>query len=137
MGDQYSDGEFVFTFEGLAAVPLDPVGDYTEGECYFVLGSAEALSRFEIYRPSVDPIFAGVADNDQDNEFFNCDVDPVTAIGYTQAVDTSIETGDTAMVWLDAIYVTPERAGTLDGFRIFDSDDLTFAADVTQDLTGG
>ncbi len=37
-------------------------------------------------RPSVDPIFAGVADDEQDNEFFNCDVAPVTAIGYTQAV---------------------------------------------------
>ncbi len=52
-------------------------------------------------------------------------------------MDTNVEPGDTAMVWLDAIYVAPERAGTLDGFRIFDSDDLTFAADVTQDLTGG
>jgi hypothetical protein len=139
VGDQYNDGEFIFTYEGLATVPLDPLGNYTDGECYFVLGSIEALpAEFSRdFSPAVDPIFAGVADQEQNDEFFNCDVGPVTAIGYTQSPVTTVAPGDTATVWLDAIYVSPERAGTLDGFRLFGADELSFVADVTQDLTGG
>lgn len=138
-GDQYNDGEFIFTYQGLAAVPLDPLGNYTDGECYFVLGSVEALPAdfSRTFGAAVDPIFAGVVDQEQNDEFFNCAVGPVTALGYTQSPVTTVASGETATVWLDAIYVSPARAGTLEGFRLFGSDELNFVADVTQDLTSG
>lgn len=143
VGDTYSDTEMLFTYEGLAAVPFDDQGEYAEGECYLVLGSVEVLPDVPrladggtiAFRPSFDPIFDGTPDEEQSNEFFNCDVDPAQELGHTQSGTTELAAGETAAVWLDAIYVSPDRVDTLDGFRLYGMDDATFAAEVTQDLT--
>lgn len=142
-GDTYSDGEVLFTYEGLATVPLNSSGDYDEGACYFVLGTVEVLpggpmagdGGVIVFRPSLDPIFDGTADEEQSNEYFNCDVDPVTELGYVQGSVTELGVGETAKVWVDAIYESPERAGTLEAFRLFGMDDIAFTTEVTQDLT--
>lgn len=143
VGDTYTDTEMLFTYEGLAAVPFDSQGEYSEGECYMVLGTVETLPDVPRlsegdtipFRPSFDPILDGTPDTEQSNEFFNCDVDPVQELGYTQSGTTELAAGESATVWLDAIYVAPDQVDTLEGFRLYGMDDSTFAAEVTQDLT--
>lgn len=143
VGDTYSDGEIVFTYEGLAAVPLDPLGAYTDGSCFIVLGTVEvppdspraADGMGTEFRASFSPIFDGTVDEEQDDEFFNCDVAPVQDLGYTQSTTTAVAPNESATVWLDAIWESPERAGTMEAFRLYGSDDSVFTTEVTVDLT--
>lgn len=135
VGDVFSDGDVLFTYEGLVQVSYDQLGSYSDGECYFAIGTVTAVTEFAgAFRPSFDPIFDGVPDREQNNQFFDCSFEPVQTLGYVQGTVTDLTVGDSVMIWLDAIYVSPERAGTLDGFRLYGMDDMTFSAEVTQNL---
>ncbi len=144
VGDTFVDVDFDFTYEGLVQVPLDTLGKYTEGECYFAIGTAEyredspsaSISSTDSFRASFAPIIAGTVDKDQDDEFFNCDASVVGAAGYEQSTTADVPLGESLPVWLDAIYLSPDRVGQLDGFQLYGSEDLVFSAEVTQDLTG-
>lgn len=144
VGDTYSDLDFDFTYEGLVTVPLDSQGEYTEGTCYFAIGSARfkedsptaEFSTSDAFSPSFDPIIAGSLDAAQNDEFFNCDASVVGAAGYTQTSTTNVPVGESAPVWLDAIYLSPDQDGQLEGFQLYGDETLRFSAEVTEDLTG-
>lgn len=143
VGDTFTDGDFLFVYEGLVKVPLDPLGAYSDGECFFAIGSAtfiegpsSQLSDFDSFTPAFNPIIAGTLDTEQNDEFFNCDAQAIGALGYSQTGTTDITLGETAPVWLDAIYLAPEQSGQLEGFELYGSADLVFEAEVTSDVSG-
>ncbi len=143
VGDTYFDLEFTFLYEGLVKVPLDTLGKYSEGECFYAVGSVtflegpqSAATDRDAFRPSFDPIIGGAVDSEQNDEFFNCDAGAIGDLGYTQTSTTYVEVGSTVGVWLDAIYLAPDQTGTLDGFQIYGDESLVFSAEVTQDISG-
>ncbi len=140
-GDVFDDGEFEFTYGGLIKTSLNPEGEHADGECYFMVGTAKRTKstagadlETDTFPPSVTPIFAGTADKEQNNEFFNCDYQAMTDAGFLQTHDAELAIDQSADIWLDAIYVTPARAGQLESVALFGSEDLLFDAEVTQDL---
>ena len=143
VGDTYTDGDFEFVYEGLVKVPFDSQGAYTEGECYFAVGSVTFIEGpssqtvdSDSFSPAFNPIIGGVVDTEQNDEFFNCDAQAVGSLGYSQTSTTDVALGETAKVWLDAIYVAPDRSGQLEGFQLYRVDDLIFEAEVTTDVSG-
>ena len=144
VGDTYSDVDFEFTYEGLVEVPLDSQGAYRDGTCYFAVGSAvfkedsptAEFSTSGVFRPSFDPIIAGALDSEQNDEFFNCDASVVGDAGYTQTSTTNVPVGESSSVWLDAIYLSPDQDGQLEGFQLYGDEALRFSAEVTEDLAG-
>jgi hypothetical protein len=143
VGDTYSDGDFDFTYEGLVKVPLDSLGEYSEGECFYAIGTVTFLegpvsqvTDRDSFRASFAPIIGGAVDTEQDDEFFNCDAGAMGDLGYTQSVTTDVAIGDTVGVWLDAIYLAPDQIGQLDGFQLYGDETLVFAAEVTEDVSG-
>lgn len=143
VGDTYSDGDFEFTYEGMVKVPLDSQGEYSEGECFFAVGSVTFLAGpmsevtdSDAFSPAFAPIIGGALDTEQNDEFFNCDSGAVGDLGYEQSATTDIAVGDTAGVWLDAIYLSPDQTGQLDGFQLYGDETLAFSPEVTEDVSG-
>ncbi len=87
------------------------------------------------FRAAFAPIIGGEVDSEQDDEFFNCDASAVGALGYTQSTTTDVAVGESAPVWLDAIYLAPDRVGQLDGFQLYGDESLVFSAEVTDDVS--
>lgn len=142
VGDVYNDGDFEFTYGGLAQTGFDTEGAYTDGECYFVMGTVEriegpgaAIAGPDTFSPASSPIFAGVLDEDQNDEFFNCDFGAMTDAGFSQSVRTGLEVGDSADIWLDAVYVDPTRVGQLESVQLYGVNGPLFDAQVTQELS--
>lgn len=142
VGDVYNDGDFEFTYGGLVQTGLDSQGDYTDGECYFMVGTVEriegpgaAIDGPDSFTPAITPIFGGVGDEEQHDEFFNCDFRAMADEGFVQTFDAALEVGDSTDIWLDAVYVDPTRVGQLESIQLFGSSGPLFDVQVTQDLS--